>query len=311
MSDLHDLESNEPESASSANSAEHQSLQAWFATQTGEYVLEYTRKHLSRRYHFLGIWSEISPLSHRLIPALRKNMVVKSGSETVESSLNDSLDNTPENSLDDLQFDLKNVPFQADSLDGVLLHHAIHQVSKNDIEPVLEQFYHCLDGRGRVIIIAFSRAHVWNLPMKVWQWMKRRRLRKQGKKAGKQINDDSLQYSCVPQSTELGHRDIRRIKRAMKKVGFEAIESKAVFCRPYLLPAKLDKVNFFERLGRYFNTRVAPVVLIRASKEVIPLTPIGKVKKKEVVINGAAVGYNRVKQAKQPVPIKTVKAQKI
>lgn len=273
-------------------------LRDFFASDTGQYVFDFTREHVTKRYHFLGVWSEVSPLNCRLIPVLRKNIVVKSGGVDISSRAETEKEAAESNASsecllsEDLGFRLPHLPFKAESLDGILLHHSICHLSKADLRLTLEQAYQCLDGGSRLIIIAFSRAHLWHLLLYIPLWLLRFLPHKISKR---------WQCSRLPHSAQLGFSDIRRIKQNLQKIGYDAIESKAVFCRPLLAPDKLKKLTMLERLGRYFNTLVAPVVLIRASKEVIPLTPIGIVKSKEVIMNNGAVGYTRATHLKDKI----------
>jgi SAM-dependent methyltransferase len=140
------------------------------------------------------------------------------------------------------------LPFDADSVDAVLLAHSLEFA--DDPHAVLREVDRVLIGDGHLVLLGYNPAGLFGL----WRWLLKRR-------------------QHPPWSGSF--RTAGRIRDWLALLGYELIAEHHGFYRPPLQQSGLlARLSGFERLGSRFWTRHGGVYVIVARKRVVPLSPI-------------------------------------
>ena len=139
------------------------------------------------------------------------------------------------------------LPFQSDSLDAILLYHALE--FSPDPHQVLREVERCLVPEGHVVILGFDPRSLWG----GWRMLRRR--------------------SHLPWTGRF--LSPSRLRDWLSLLDFSPIGMESVYYRPPVRRLQLaERLQFMERWGRRWWPLPGAVYLMTARKNVAGLTPI-------------------------------------
>jgi len=250
-----------------------QQLSAWFESNPGQELLQLEAEQLAQLlptlfgYHLLQIG-----YCHALSKALKDSKI------SHRMVMNNDVDSRLLCDFSELVADAEALPYGADTLDVVVLSHAL-EFSANPHQ-ILREVERCLIPEGHAVFVAFNPLGFAGL----WHWL----FAWKGK---------------PPWNGRLISRT--RLRDWLALLGFDVVDTHCLFYRPPFHQSRLlRRLEFLERLGRRWWPIFSAVYIVVAQKRLATLTPLKprwRPRRSRVVAPGLAGRANRVSRSRKKI----------